>query len=458
MDKQISDILKDLYAIDPQLRAHERELITLVSDLLRLKPNTQFDPRFASQLRAELVRTHTRPVSSPYASFFVSRLFYGVVASAITLLIAVPATFIATQKAVLPNRPIVFNPFSNQVKDLTTGTSPRQQISSKGTNAFGKLAFVSTSTSANTNSSNTGVSSTATSSQMGITATAPAPVTNPLVKNQAEEYTYEYKGDPTTLQVDQGKVFKRMKGIASNRQLSDLIQYSKFNLTNLSTFNDLNLKNMILSEDKSLGYTITINFTEGVVSIDPEAGYWGKATSTSPTPDNATLISIANAFLKSHGIDTSIYSTPVVVASTNAATTIVYPLIIDGKVVYGANATPFGLIVTVDNARQTVTQISNLTSQIYDSSLYPLETDFNSVLNIATSTLTDSAKKGTTTKKAFLGTPQEVLIHYWSNNVELYAPALSFPITYNNASSTSSRPSTIIVPLVKDFLAKANHQ
>jgi hypothetical protein len=446
MDKRISSIIQDLYKIDPSFKAHEHELVSLISDLITSKPNTHFDDSFAQVLRSRLLNTTIKPmpVTSPYSSFFMSRMFYGIVGSALTILIVVPFTYVATQKATSPEKPVVLNPFSTQVKDVATGLSPKQQISSKGVNAFGKLALLPT------NSSPVSINSTQPTAKSLVT---PQVTTTKTI-------TYTYAGDPVTLSDNQGKVFKRTKGIDSAKQLSEIVKNTSFGLTNLSNFGNLSLKNITLADDEANGYVISVNFDEGSISVSPNQPYWGTTKSTESStlgPDD--VLSIVRDFVKSHAIDTSVYGSPVIVENN----TVVYPLVIEGKEVYEESGKPFGVIIAVDPQTKKVLTVSNLMSQTYDSSLYTLETDFNNVVAVATSSLNSSLLQGIagTTTKASLDTPKFVLMHYWladngGVSSELFIPALSFPISYKNIQNSTGLPTTIVVPLVKDFLTKHN--
>lgn len=459
MNQQIQDILNDLYRIDPQFKAHEKELVSLVTTLISAKPDTKFDEAFASRLRAELMETKIRPMPSPYSSFFISRAFYGIVGSAITILVVVPFTFIATQKATSPEKPIVLNPFTSQIKDETAVLTPKQQISNKGINAFGTFALVPT---------NQG-SAVQTDSVSKITPTALiAPSATEIAPIAVQAISYSYTGEVVELKDKEGKIFMRTKGIDSDKQLRSMIQGSNFGLAKLGTFSDLKLTSIELSENKENGYTVGINFVEGSININPQWNTWPADTNrkeVSSLPSEATIIGIADAFVRDHGIDTMVYGKPVVQQSTSQVVGVSYPLIIEGKPVYDESGAPYGLYVAVDIRLKKVSGVNNLISQTYDSSFYTLETNFDAIVQAATSSLNahvggmDPQVRGQASGTATLGTPTQVLMHYWYHDEakgitsELYIPALSFPITYESKNA-EGLPTKIVIPLVKDFLAK----
>lgn len=399
-------------------------------------PDTHFSERFSADLRARLMQTKIRPLSSPYASIFVSRVFYGALSSVLTLLIAVPFTYIATQKSALPD----------QIKNISSVLNPKQQISDKGINAFGRLAPVPTS------------------SNIIASTSKPASITVAPDPDSVKGYSYSYKGDSVLLNDTEEKVFKRTKGIDSDKQLSGIIQNSKFNLTNLSTFSDLTLKDIVMGEDKPFGYSIDVNFSEGSITINPEALYWATTTNSSMASSTALsddeLLSVANEFVKDHKIDMTVYDRPLVASEKEGL--VVYPLLIEGNKVHENNGRSFGFMVSVDANQKKVSRVINLTSQTYESSLYKLETNFETILEVATSTLNKSVSDTETLgdRQAVLGTPTHVLMHYWfydvksQTNNELFIPALSFSITYSIKDVPNTLPTTIVVPLVKDFLGK----
>ncbi len=411
-----------------------RKIESDLPDFMLVRPDSKFDENFARKLRAELLQTKIKPMESPYASFFVSRLFYGIVGSAITILLVVPMTYFITHKSVLPNTPVPLNPFSSEVKDVSSGLTPKQQISNKGTNAFGVLPL-STQTPTST-----------LSLQLG------------------DYITFKYNGDPAALYETQGVVFKRTKDIDSSKQLADIIQATNFGLVKLSSFSNLNLKNIELSEDKTNGYTVEVNFENGSINVGAEKGYWTPATGTSSAISDSDAITIANSFISGHGLDLSTYDKPSVITSSSSLVKVAYPLLLDNKQVYQPDASVYGIVISIDSSKKQVSGLEGLNSQIYESSQYSLETDFSKVLAAATSTLDSIVSTPDQTPslmEAFLGNPTHVLLRYMSPSQsasttdELYIPAMRFTITYQSSSTQSSLPGSVVVPLVKDFLDKS---
>ncbi len=134
---------------------------------------------------------------------------------------------------------------------------------------------------------------------------------------------------------------------------------------------------------------------------------------------------------------------------------VVYPLIIEGKAVTEGGGYPYGLQVNVSVRENKVSGLYNLNSQKYEASSYDLETNMQTIVNIATSQnqygyMENYPNLKTTEIK--LGTPTQILMHYYRTNEkgigeELYIPAMSFPVEENSQYMQS-----ITVPLVKEFI------
>lgn len=359
MDGKINDILKDLYAADGGLRAHDKELRKLVAALLATRPDTRFDVSFAARLRSELVSNPApAPVRSPYtgwAGIFSYRAFYQVATAALTILIVVPLTYVFTKRADQGN----LVPAWSEVKDLSTDLAPKPQISDKGMNAFGTLDL----------------------------APRPSPVA---------------KGAPSTMSL------RATEG--SSTMAADIAQGA-----------------------------ISYAYAGGKVDLPAQGDVYRKsAVSASSTADAA---SIADVFLKGGAMDSKLYGKAVAVSESE----VVYPLVIDGVEVYTETGEPFGLSVTVDPQERRVVGINNPLALSYESSKYPLETDFAVILAAATSSKPASVDANT---EGALGTPRLVLMKY---DGDLYVPALLFPATYKEGETG---PKNVIVPIVKEFLAK----
>jgi hypothetical protein len=88
MQEKLTQILNDIYALDPALREQDEQVRTLVSAFLAQKPQVEITTAFKQNLRASLVNTKSseRPVKAlPWWTFYVAPL--GVAALIILMLI-----------------------------------------------------------------------------------------------------------------------------------------------------------------------------------------------------------------------------------------------------------------------------------------------------------------------------------------------------------------------------------
>lgn len=442
MDRIITEILEDLHRIDPAFDVNDTKLRTMVTDFVSFKPDTHFDTDFFAKLRSELVGQPAPVVSplSPYVSrfsLFNTRMFTGIAGALVAIFLVAPLTYVVTKETLNQDTDIA-------LKNISTGLSLKQQINTKNNNAFGKLAYINPQPTQNASSANDtettrSTKDTSIQSTMGITATAPTSKSTPIV----------YSGAELKLTETEGKVYKRVKGIDAGKELANFLKNANFDVVNVGAFSKLSLETIQLSEDMSFGQTLSINFNEGTISITPYASQWvslsEKKKQSAPeqlTPE--ALIEIANLYVSDHGIDVQGYGKPVV----SSATVVTYPLLIDGLEIYEEGGSVYGLQIVVDLNEKRVASVNNLTSQIYESSLYALETNATKILKAATGSTTTSEQSE---KKIELQTPRRILLRYViaDSSTELYVPALLFV-----AQGKTDSNNTIVIPLVKDALDK----
>ena len=51
----IEQILKELYEIDPSLKQYEAQVKSIISEMVKAKPDTKFDAAFAASLTQNLI-------------------------------------------------------------------------------------------------------------------------------------------------------------------------------------------------------------------------------------------------------------------------------------------------------------------------------------------------------------------------------------------------------------------
>ncbi len=120
-----------------------------------------------------------------------------------------------------------------------------------------------------------------------------------------------------------------------------------------------------------------------------------------------------------------------------------------------------GISVGINIRVKRVSSVYNLQQLSFEASAYDAETDVNAILDQArkggiSSPMRYYADEGVEMKtvKAELGTPTEALVQIYqykdNQSVDLYVPALIFPVTKKPGSVAGVwTPDAIIVPLVK---------
>ncbi len=70
MDQNIQKILSELYALDPELKLHEKSLAQIIQNILETRPDTKFDEAFARNLRTRLLSMARQESKSIFKSNF----------------------------------------------------------------------------------------------------------------------------------------------------------------------------------------------------------------------------------------------------------------------------------------------------------------------------------------------------------------------------------------------------
>lgn len=483
MERNIDQILEELYMLDQGFKAHEKELRALVSEILLSRPDTKFDVQFAKTLRERLLRTAPSPAQriSPYATFaMLSRLQFAFGGALVAFLIIAPLTYYFTQRS---------------ETDISGGFFLMPQVIEKESNAFGSLSLNNVAGGMGGVPDGRGSaesmpqipatdSSGSTMSSMGLAAPSAKSGDGRsvmMVPTDVVQYEYVYEGEPISIEAS-APVYKRVANGVSSEQLSRVIRNTKFDLVDLKAFNNLQVTNLELAENKDEGYAVSINFTEGYIGIYPDWRRWGGVASVKDMPsgnippenmpEKNAVIAAANTFLNKYGIDRSIYGEPVFeerfyalydsvgrIMGVPETASVIYPLQLEDGTVYDEGGMPYGLNVSISLRDMHVTGVYNLTSQVYERSTYDLEQNMDTVVTRLNERgrFYDSGFGTIRTEQVTLGTPVRVLMRYfvYNNNrtEELYLPALSFPVT---SETKGYMPQTVVVPLVKEFLRDSN--
>jgi hypothetical protein len=476
--KNIDDILQELIAIEPSFAAHEKEMRTLIAQLLAKKPDTHLDEAFVARLRSQLLGM---PTPSPFNSFFSSKyLVLGVLA----LVIIVPIGYYAAEQGIgWGNSGGAVFAMNQQIQHLqgdAYGTLQVQEGGQGGRGAGPVNAIPAEDTSATAPAANPAVTKVATMAYGAGGSTADSRMMLP--QGPITVYSYVYKGDPLDLSAE-GEVYSRVKNSVSSTQIASQLKKFNFGLVNLNGFADMRVRSFELAEDKPYGYSISASFDDGMISINPNYTEWpglnGKETPQelplSTMPKDEEIIAIAKQFLDAHDIslenygEPSVQGTPEMLAADSTMpqyapeqVTVTYPLKISGTPVYEDGAYPYGLQVGVSARDKKVMSVYGLTSQTYSSSDYKLETSSDKILSVLSKggphAWVPQESDGVLIKKVEIevGAPTKVLMHTYNytngDSQELFVPALSFPVTKAPEGSDQYYAKTILIPLVPDLL------
>lgn len=496
-------ILSELYLLDPSLKEHETDLIVLIGRMSELKPGTRFDAAFARRLKKEvmLLKAAPNPEKKSFAFnlILMNKRMYAAVGSVAVL--GMVAALLLLSRDYRPGQPTAINSGFSRLSVGAFG-SLRNLNANTGAESAGALASGGANlTAAHDNSvaaSDVAVSKTAASvSRTAIAAPAAAIATNgPAVATGVAKmmilpmvnFKYSYVGEPLALTEDQGDVLRRVKGAGQlSQDLARLISSQDLAMLDLSSFRNLKMTNLTLSEDKDQGLTITLDLIENSINIFenwekwrvPERDACGNDTACwdkyrlkiEDVPSDNDLIALADKFLADHKIDRTHYGEAQVdndwrevytqTENKNDAyvpeyTTVIYPLLINGAPVREQGGSYYGLRVTVNILKKAASGLNGLTPFAYETSSYALATDASDVIKAAEKGGYNSGYFGGNgeTKTIELGTPIRSYVQVWkysdNRNNELLVPALIFPIV--KAPKDYYGQKSITVPLVKDML------
>lgn len=478
MKQEIKNILDDVYAVDPSLRAHEEKLLVIIERLLELRPDTAFDRAFEEKLRAELsshivamkarARRRTFPFLIGTPSFFVP-------AGALVVLLALFATggwYLSRtgSVAIFPSSP---------------------QIAKLGSEAFGELSVSApapavSSFSAPENALMKGGSDVGVPVGMGggsASAMGTAP-SGKLISPFQSITKFVYKGSDITPPDASMLVLKRVAPKDAASRLAALLKKADIGLINLDTLENARVDSLTLTEGGEYGHMIIIGLGDGSVSIQPNWEAWPniydackagsicvaqKPLTLSDVPDDKTLIKIADSFLAHYDISVASFASPEVDHSWENASpegsfmpdsvSVLYPFRINGKDVFNQSGGKEGMTVTIDVRTKRGANVFGLEVAEYASSAYPMETDTAAILAAAEGGGTQG--KGAPTplssvNEIDLGTPSLAYVGLdvpqigMQSPQHLFVPAYVFPVTHVGEDAPYL-PKNVVVPLAKAY-------
>lgn len=448
-------IFDELVKADPGLEAQKAKLIPLIERLMKEKPEAPIDEMFFARLKNQLLTKASMQKERSLNPFTLALL-----GSALTLVIAVPATYELTKSGSIP----------------ASFEAPRIAFSDFGKSGFGTLSF-SGSGAENTRSMsmNSGMGGMG-GGGMATDAASEAPMIasdSKIAYWPSTNYVYKYKGELDLSHI-KDTVYRKTGTLGVN---AGTLLSAKVGPFDLSAFSGSNVDSFSIKQSDKNGYSVYVG-SDGSVSASINEGYWttlgGSGTvSEENTPSDEEILKTADNFLKKYQISTRDYGTPIVDRRNFAyalmaksmgmeayfpdSYTVTYPLMLDGEQAVNSDGSPNGISVTVNVSTNTVTGVWAQSYNSIDRSSYALETDTDKILSVASRggiygyNYEDAEK----TVEVELGEPEVVLMAYWqydgASGQNLFVPALRFPIL-NRPDDASFYQDAVVVPLPQDIL------
>lgn len=468
--RPLQEILEDLYAIEPGLRAQEAALRALVERMIAARPDAPIDERFVEQLRLRLMASAPGTARTRFAAFLTGRSGW-LLAPGLAVVGLALALSLAPRGAPAP---------ASRTLALATGTERL------GAAAFGPLSGQPIA--------HDGQAAAVSGPAPAAGAAMLAPNigggggSNPAKMLVPQDWTptyykYVYKGEPIGNLTPTVDVYRRANPSASAGPIEALKGFD-LGLVDLGKLHDASVQSFTVAENRQDGYAVSIDTVSGTISVSenaqwqhPERHCQDQAcidayrVKPGDMPSGAETIRMADAMLDTLGISKDGYGTPMVHDEWQAqylaaadktsfwfpyTVTVVYPYVIDGKTAVDENGEPFGLNVDVDVLSKRGSSLWNLEPRRFQSSSYAAETDASRLIGIAEQgglngqgPMPDGAK----VVEVDLGTPSVAYARVWTQDAgggsELFAPTLVFPVEHPPQDFWQK---SVSVPLAQDLL------
>lgn len=414
----IDTLLKELLTLDPSLKAHEARLRKVLSMVLAAKPEVRMDPVFYEELRETLWKQLAAKEEAPQ----VNRSPWRRVAYAFGGMALVAA--------------VVFT--SRMLAPVSSWT-----LVPAGQEAYGPL-------------------------NSGGGGDKGGDGGSPVEPSERINYHFSYTGEPLDVPASVD-VLHRLSG------LTPLVPVEG---VDLKSFGPLYTRSVAFDPVDEDGYSVSFDYEREMLNIyenikrTPDCPWgWCKEWSTEPltaaqVPAETTLVSVADGFLKDHGISTALYGkptmeTPFVDPGTGEISyqiAVFYPYLLNGESVYylsGAmSGGVMGMQVNIDVHREKVITVDTVVlSNRFETSAYPAATEEQVLATaaqggVAATPWTDPTK----TVELELGTPEKVFANMdlatsYDTQHEFYVPAYKFPVSANSYGFEY-----VLVPLAADML------
>jgi len=422
MKRDIKKILKEVYLIDESLKVHEKELIKIIQKLLDSKPENKINPFFVRELRAKVVG---EPQKNMF-DIFNKRFVYAFGSIVALVCLALTITFL----------------FGEEEEKLVV----EKRIKDMGQNAFGELILAEKTEDSNTEVLGFGGG--------GDVATMAMP------SPDAISFKYVYKGEDFQI-ADKATVYRKSKEASLGNSLDSVLGSIGVEGVNLNNFKNKKINSMEISEDKDHGYSIFLDFRNSAIYINANWEKWSQDFFDKTGSISAEeAIAIADKFIAEYGIDTTMHGEGEIlkdrgVGIMSESSTVVYPLKINGQIVYDEGGQKYGIYANVSQGHKKVMSLGNIGHNFYESSTYNVKLNKEEAIEAAEKGgmygyyMSESAK----IVEIELGTPKIELVKTWRfsegnfSGEELFVPSLVFPVM-NDPAETYFYRDSVIIPLV----------
>jgi len=423
MNQHVTDILQDLYRLDPELKKDEERIVRIIDKLLAARPETGFDENFRRELRSKVLAelAERTAVKLPFWRA-ATRAFLGAPRPVFAFGGAIVGVLLVFTLLNTPRSATPIGP----VGDIGLGEPSIKvglvsQITALGKNAFGSLSGERIGGAPGVSSGSSeavamdlglspapaepGSAPTPTLAARGMgggggfTGVSPEAMLVPYRPQVGYRFNYAGQLNLTDTEVD---VLMREKDLDS-KLLAALVSRVDLGLMDLGRLRDLNIQNISLVEDKDFGYQVNVNFDDGSIFIGQNWQRWPQPYACraglecqpqrlqlGDMPADGELLRLADDFLREMGISTESYGPPRVddgwrryyeSAEDKAEywfpdqITVEYPLLVNGLKVYNGDGRTVGMMVGIDVRNRRVNSISPIYVQKFASSAYDAVTD-----------------------------------------------------------------------------------
>jgi hypothetical protein len=489
MKDNINEILKELYAIDPELKKYEDRLKMIVEKFLEAKPDTKFDEAFARSLKSKILAEPMpeKATVSILSLFNMNKNYILIPGAVLAVFVLVLAMQIKPRGVITPKITQ-----SNGVKITKLAAGAFGNLAGvSGSNVSAKLVGPSEISSQAPAFGRGGGGGGGIAPTMGV-ATAGSPGTGvsegvavpdaKMMIYRPYQIKYVYKGDKLELTDKTLDVYRRVKPDLSTSAAVGVLNGLSFGGLDLSSFAGSQLTNFELSQPGKDGYITNVNLRDGQISIGMNyfavepclRGVCPQIEPLQPSqmPSNEEIIAIADKFLKDHGVSVANYGQPKVEDDWRRALestvptfapyvpdviSVVYPNILNGMTVYEMGGNLGGMRVNVDVRKKVATGAWSIFNQAFESSAYEAETDASRIIKFAENGGIYNGGYASSDVEVIeieLGTPVRSYVNMWKSDGsgEVTVPALAFPLINPPKDNRFYYQSTVVIPLIKEML------